>query len=447
MRERSERSSAQLEGSEEGEVGPITWGCRSVGVYGKKAGRHADGCRRAPGLEWIQGEGTTGCLGLSLLSDLASARGFSQDMKGIQVLGYRASAGGRIRANGNTCNPSVRDHVVLDGIKQLHGCSAGEGGFLVWVWVWREEQDAIAGDAWKQKAASRFNKNGSRLAYLLEGTPQHGVVDAFRFCWFSEIGSDASMEGCAWYGQFTKKHPQGDESSAVFRADRASCLWAVAAIRKRIQDAAFYAARADIDAALELMRDDFVQSWGPKFSARRRAKRARRLARRAQEQLAANLQAHPAPDLWAPTPINDPNSNVWGTGDWGSGDGEGGWPWAQDVWGTANTGTSSLWAASIGTTWGWTTTSNSIVVSTGVDNPPAPSPRGRRKPMPDSQDRHMGSSFRKPRMEPRSCTEMPAGTANTAAAASAASTTSLPAKYSFVCTFFNQLLWAVRKWI
>ncbi|KAJ7886858.1 hypothetical protein B0H14DRAFT_2563164 [Mycena olivaceomarginata] len=51
-------------------------------------------------------------------------------MKGIQVLGYRASAGGRIRANGNTCNPSVRDHVVLDGIKQLNGCSAGEGGFL-----------------------------------------------------------------------------------------------------------------------------------------------------------------------------------------------------------------------------------------------------------------------------------------------------------------------------
>jgi hypothetical protein len=35
---------------------------------------------------------------------------------------------------------------------------------------------------------------------------------------------------------------------------------------------------------------------------------------------------------------------------------------------------------------------------------------------------------------------MPAGTTNTAAAASAASTTSIPAKYSFVCTFFNQLL-------
>jgi hypothetical protein len=152
------------------------------------------------------------------------------------------------------------------------------------------------------------------------------------------------------------------------------------------------------------MRDDFVQSWGPKFSLRRRAKRARRLARRAEEQLAANLQAHPAPDLWAPAPINNPNSNVWGTGDWGSGDVEGGWPWAQDVWGTANTGTSSLWAASIGTT--WTTTSNSIVLSTGFDDPPAPSPRGRRKPMPDSQGRRMGSSFRKPRMEPRGLDEM-----------------------------------------
>ncbi|KAJ7661211.1 hypothetical protein B0H14DRAFT_3540257 [Mycena olivaceomarginata] len=235
-----------------------------------------------------------------------------------------------------------------------------------------------------------FNKNGSRLAYLLEGAPQHGVADAFRFCWFSEIGSDASMESYARYGQFAKKHPQGDESSAVFRADRArmyavsACVWAVAAIRERIQDAAFYAARADIDAALELMRDDFVQSWGPKFSLRRRAKRARRLARRAEEQLAANLQAHPAPDLWAPAPINNPNSNTCG--------------------GPANTGTSSLWAASIGTT--WTTTSNSIVLSTGFDDPPAPSPRGRRKPMPDSQGRRMGSSFRKPRMEPRGLDEM-----------------------------------------
>ncbi|KAJ7831224.1 hypothetical protein B0H14DRAFT_3464228 [Mycena olivaceomarginata] len=106
--------------------------------------------------------------------------------------------------------------------------------------------------------------------------PQHHLGEMSHFCWFSDIGTEA----------WNETHARYTEGRLAARAyATAACIWVVAAIREHIQDAAYFAARADFDAALQLMTDDFVDSWGPHFSPHGRARRARRLA--AQEAIAA----------------------------------------------------------------------------------------------------------------------------------------------------------------
>ncbi|KAJ7786797.1 hypothetical protein B0H14DRAFT_3506382 [Mycena olivaceomarginata] len=169
--------------------------------------------------------------------------------------------------------------------------------------------------------------------------PQHDVLRTFRYSWWSQIGVDAEKEMAELRAPFNAKYPW-HTPTPKFLADRAAlqarlaCSYAIVSIREHIQDAEFLAARADIDAVLELMTDAFVHAWGPRFSPRTRVRRARRLAR--QEELEAAQAAAAAATTAAPMDIDD-NASAWvnsGWGDgsgwsdgsgWGSGSGWGGW--------------------------------------------------------------------------------------------------------------------------
>jgi hypothetical protein len=97
--------------------------------------------------------------------------------------------------------------------------------------------------------------------------------------------------------------------------------------------------------ALELMNDDFVNSWGPRFSLRGRVRRARRLARHAEAQMRVAQEALAAAAAATTTmPVtgdndsttND-NSGGWGSGSsWGDDNGDSGWGsksgWAGTSW-------------------------------------------------------------------------------------------------------------------
>ncbi|KAJ7810078.1 hypothetical protein B0H14DRAFT_2607589 [Mycena olivaceomarginata] len=107
----------------------------------------------------------------------------------------------------------------------------------------------------------------------------------------------------------------------------------------------FFAAHVDVDAALELMNDDFVNSWGPRFSLHGRVRRARRLARHAEAQMHVAQEALAAAAAATATmPVtgdndsttND-NSGGWGSGSsWGDDNGDSGWGsksgWAGTSW-------------------------------------------------------------------------------------------------------------------
>ncbi|KAJ7799364.1 hypothetical protein B0H14DRAFT_3491668 [Mycena olivaceomarginata] len=171
---------------------------------------------------------------------------------------------------------------------------------------------------------------------------QHEPQDHNTYSWWSPIGEDARAEADAVRTPFTRKYlwrtdaPEESAARAAVQARLAS-IYAIAVIREKIQDTQFWAARADIDAALELMTDTFVRAWGPSFSRTRRAKRLRRLCRRTQEQMEA-AQAHAAAtaaiDWVGPAPLEvDDNNTVWGSGGgwsdggWGVGSRQLGWPW------------------------------------------------------------------------------------------------------------------------
>ncbi|KAJ7834669.1 hypothetical protein B0H13DRAFT_2369753 [Mycena leptocephala] len=169
------------------------------------------------------------------------------------------------------------------------------------------------------------------------------------FSFLSPIGYQAMKEWHAVRDSFRSRAntpecspptPQSLQDIKLVQAQMAA-VYAVALIRERISDREFQAARANIDAVLELMTDGFVNAWGPRFSRRGRARRARALAHQAALDFEAAQGAAMAAVLLQPVAVDNPGG--WGTG--------GGWG---DVgtWGAAPSAP-ALWAAPLGNTWGW----------------------------------------------------------------------------------------------
>ncbi|KAJ7842074.1 hypothetical protein B0H13DRAFT_2365381 [Mycena leptocephala] len=86
------------------------------------------------------------------------------------------------------------------------------------------------------------------------------------------------MPGCGRYEQ--SKEFLDDQR---FLQAGLATIYAVTGFHERLSDEAILAAHADLDAVLEFMRDDFVESWGPRFSRKAAARRAKALAREARE--------------------------------------------------------------------------------------------------------------------------------------------------------------------
>ncbi|KAJ7932995.1 hypothetical protein B0H13DRAFT_2307267 [Mycena leptocephala] len=145
--------------------------------------------------------------------------------------------------------------------------------------------------------------------------------------------------------------------------------------RQQIQDRAILAARADIDAILEFLKDDFVAAWGHQVSPRNQIRRARAKARarrdafeeagrRAREAAeareAANLPPWPAPGwgegggwgdagTWGDNEVGDgasSGSSVWDNGwnGWDTNNGGAGWNLGS-TWGTLGGGGLANWGA------------------------------------------------------------------------------------------------------
>jgi hypothetical protein len=163
--------------------------------------------------------------------------------------------------------------------------------------------------------------------------------------------------------------------------------------RQQIQDRAILAARADIDAILELLTDDFVGAWGYQVSARNQIRRARakararrdafeeagRLAREAAEaREEADLPPWPAPGWGEGGGWGD--ASTWGgneVGDGDSGSSSSMWDNGWNGWEDTNNG----W--NLGSTWG--TLGGSGLAAWGA--PPAPATHRRLRVLPNG--RHM----------------------------------------------------------
>ncbi|KAJ7884016.1 hypothetical protein B0H13DRAFT_1890153 [Mycena leptocephala] len=126
---------------------------------------------------------------------------------------------------------------------------------------------------------------------------------AFVYYVFSSIGLAAAEESGLLRQNFRTKYPHARgcgryEKTKQFLDDRRfleaglATIYAVAGIREHINDEAILAACADLDAVLEFMRDEFVESWGPHFSRKAARRRAKALAR--QQRAAAREAAHEA---------------------------------------------------------------------------------------------------------------------------------------------------------
>ncbi|KAJ7658403.1 hypothetical protein B0H14DRAFT_3540579 [Mycena olivaceomarginata] len=164
--------------------------------------------------------------------------------------------------------------------------------------------------------------------------------------------------------QFPHRSPERLQQTTHFVTEttllqgRLAAVFAVAVIRDFINDRDILAARADIEAVIELINDTFVNAWGPSFSGRARARRARALAHQGRLDYEAALAAHAAalpylPPFGAPTPDIDTASAA-STGSWGTGVG-----WGGEVndstndtdtdaggWGSGNGTWGSSWGAS-----------------------------------------------------------------------------------------------------
>ncbi|KAJ7873671.1 hypothetical protein B0H13DRAFT_2348907 [Mycena leptocephala] len=136
----------------------------------------------------------------------------------------------------------------------------------------------------------------------------------------------------------TQLPPQFIQDNARLEGQLA-CIYAVAGFRERLIDNAILAARADVDAAIEFLADDFIKAWGPRKSAKSAARRAKALA----DEAAARQQQH----IRESSLIWDEEHNGWGSGggwgDTGTGWGTGDWSGGATGWGSwaTNTGAGS----------------------------------------------------------------------------------------------------------
>ncbi|KAJ7933053.1 hypothetical protein B0H13DRAFT_2307329 [Mycena leptocephala] len=185
--------------------------------------------------------------------------------------------------------------------------------------------------------------------------------------------------------QFERRYPTASSERTVetiqFLHDcarheaRLACIYACILRRQQIQDRAILAARADIDAILEFLKDDFVAAWGHQVSPRNQIRRARAKARarrdafeeagrRAREAAeareAANLPPWPAPGwgegggwgdagTWGDNEVGDgasSGSSVWDNGwnGWDTNNGGAGWNLGS-TWGTLGGGGLANWGA------------------------------------------------------------------------------------------------------
>ncbi|KAJ7019386.1 hypothetical protein C8F04DRAFT_1276297 [Mycena alexandri] len=210
------------------------------------------------------------------------------------------------------------------------------------------------------------------------------------YFFFSLIGYAAFQESGDLCAAFRRKYPVAQRShvgdTPEFRRDRVchlaslghfsttyaqhqthgnsqAAVYAVAGIRDLIHENTIKAARADIDAALELMTNVFVGAWGPSVStaarARREMGRLRAARRRQREEFwaarAAALEAASSAHERSLTPVPLPaqwDTVTAGWGDtgtansWGTGSGWGAATANNNEWGTG-----SGWGAA--TEWGW----------------------------------------------------------------------------------------------
>ncbi|KAJ7023314.1 hypothetical protein C8F04DRAFT_1193564 [Mycena alexandri] len=185
------------------------------------------------------------------------------------------------------------------------------------------------------------------------------------YFFFSSIGYAAFHESGNLCAAFRRKYPLALRSQLThtpeFESDRArhlgslAAIYAVAGIRDLIVENALKAARADVDAVLELMTEAFVGAWGPSVSRAHRFRREQAVLRegrrRQREAFYAARAAAVAPSL-SPQPLDppaqwDPVPDGWGTGNvgWGSGSGWGSPTATNHGWATG--GSQNGWG------WGW----------------------------------------------------------------------------------------------
>ncbi|KAJ7024850.1 hypothetical protein C8F04DRAFT_1269856 [Mycena alexandri] len=124
---------------------------------------------------------------------------------------------------------------------------------------------------------------------------------------FSSFGHAAHHEAGNLRREFAQMHDPYDRHNTDPRyvADlarlqgRLASLYAIVGIQEIIQDRALLAARASVEAVMELMTNDFVGAWGPYFSPRSAENRRRRLAREAQRRAnAAQAAQAQLTDVW-----------------------------------------------------------------------------------------------------------------------------------------------------
>ncbi|KAJ7873228.1 hypothetical protein B0H13DRAFT_2349139 [Mycena leptocephala] len=120
----------------------------------------------------------------------------------------------------------------------------------------------------------------------------------------------------------TQLPPQFIQDNARLEGQLA-CIYAVAGFRERLIDNAILAARADVDAAIEFLADDFIKAWGPASPLNPAARRAKALA----DEAAARQQQHIRESslIWdeehnggGAAAVGDTGTG-WGTGDWSGG--------------------------------------------------------------------------------------------------------------------------------
>ncbi|KAJ7029076.1 hypothetical protein C8F04DRAFT_1265295 [Mycena alexandri] len=124
---------------------------------------------------------------------------------------------------------------------------------------------------------------------------------------FSSFGHAAHHEASNLRREFAQMHDPYDRHNTdpQYVADlarlqgRLASLYAIVGIQEIIQDRALLAARASVEAVMELMTDEFVGAWGPYFSPHLAENQRHRPTREAQRRAdAAQAAQAQLTDVW-----------------------------------------------------------------------------------------------------------------------------------------------------